>query len=88
MHADDPWGEAVSRETVSGFDSRKRISMQTKMTVPGYPYPMCLGRHPAGWRVGSEVRSLPRALGRQPVPGGADPSGRSSTVLCARMSGP
>lgn len=60
-HADGPWGEAVSRETASSFDSRKRISMQMNMTVPGYPYPMRLGRHSMGWRVGSEARPLPHA---------------------------
>jgi len=68
VHADGPWGEAVSRETASSFDSRKRISMQMNMTVPGYPYPM--------------------RLGRQPVSGSADPSGRSSTVFRARICGP
>ena len=67
VHADGPWGEAVSRETASSFDSRKRISMQMNMTVPGDPYPMRL---------------------RQPVPGDADPSGRSSTVFRARICGP
>lgn len=72
MHEDDPRGEAVSRETASSFDSRKRISMQTKMTVPGYPYPMRLGLHSAGWRVGSEARPLPHA----------------PAAACARQCGP
>ena len=31
--------------------------MQMNMTVPGYPYPMRLGRHSMGWRVGSEART-------------------------------
>jgi len=70
--ASGPERGEVSRETASSFDNRKRISMQMNMTVPGYPYPMRLGRHPMGRRVGSEARPLPHA----------------PAAACARRCGP
>ena len=79
VHADGPWGEAVSRETASSFDSRKRISMQMNMTVPGYLHPMRLGPHPACWRVGTEVRPLPHTSGEAACAGRCGPFGHCTS---------